>query len=78
MKVAVKILPRNEVLDSQGRTVEKTLNSHNYPVSNCRVGKYIELEVEASSAEEAQQKVKAMAEFILFNPMTESYQLEVL
>ena len=78
MKVGVKILPRLEVLDSQGRTVTKTLQSNKFSVNDCKVGKYIEIEVDAASKDEAMAEVKKMAEFVLYNPLTENYTLEVL
>ena len=78
MKVGVKILPRKEVLDSSGRTVTKTLQGNNFKVSDCRVGKYLELDVTASTPEEAKEQVQKMAEFVLYNPLTENYTLEVL
>lgn len=78
MKVGVKILPRKEVLDSQGRTVTKTLQSNKFSVSDCKVGKYLEIEVDAKTEQEALDEVKKMAEFVLYNPLTESYRLEVL
>jgi len=78
MKVGVKILPRKEVLDSGGRTVTKTLQSNKFSVNDCKLGKYLEIEVEAASADEALAEVKKMAEFVLYNPLTESYTLEVL
>lgn len=78
MKVGVKILPRNEVLDTQGRTVSKTLRQNGKNLSGCRVGKYIELDVEATHVEEAMNQAKDITEFVLYNPLTESYELEVL
>lgn len=78
MKVGVKILPRTEVLDSQGRAVEKTLSHHGKTLNSVRVGKYIQLDVPAESKEQALQKAKEIAEFVLYNPLIESYELEIL
>lgn len=78
MKIGVKILPRPEVLDSQGRAVEKTLHQHNYKVGDCRVGKYVQLNFENETEEAALEKAKNIAEFVLHNPLVESYELEVL
>ena len=38
MKIGVKILPRSEVLDTQGRAVEGTLKAHGRAVNAARVG----------------------------------------
>ncbi len=78
MIVGVKILPREEVLDSQGRAVENTLQQHNYTINGCRVGKYIQLNVEASTEDEALKKAKEITEFVLINPLVETFQLEIV
>ena len=77
MKVGVKVLPRPEVLDSQGRAVERVLNQNGKEVQSCRVGKYIQLEVNAKSVEQARAQVKEIAEFVLYNPLIETYELEI-
>ncbi|MCB0364559.1 MAG: phosphoribosylformylglycinamidine synthase subunit PurS [Bdellovibrionaceae bacterium] len=78
MKIGVKILPRNEVLDSQGRAVEKTLSQHGKTVDACRVGKYVQLDIEASNEEQALNKAREIAEFVLYNPLIETFELEVV
>lgn len=78
MKFGVKVMPREVILDTQGRSVEQTLKQHQYAVSSCRVGKYIEVEVPASDEKTATEQVKKMAEFVLYNPLIETYQLEKL
>jgi phosphoribosylformylglycinamidine synthase len=78
MKIGVKILPKNEVLDTQGRAVEGTLKSHNKPVNQARVGKYVQLDISESDQEKALAKAKEITEFVLYNPLIENYELEVL
>lgn len=78
MIVGVKVLPRPEVLDSQGRAVEKTLAQHEKSVGSCRVGRYIELEVAETDPEKALARAKEIAEFVLYNPLIETYKLEVI
>ena len=77
MRVGVKILPRKEVLDTQGRAVEQMLKSNGKGVGACKVGKYIELEIEAQSSEEAEKKVRDLAEYVLYNPLVENYEVEI-
>ena len=77
-KVGVKILPRNEVLDSQGRAVEKTLEHHGKVVGACRVGKYVQLQFDVSDDQKALDQAKEIAEFVLYNPLIETYELEIL
>lgn len=78
MKIAVKILPRDVLLDSQGRAVEDNLKSHHYNLNSCRVGKYVVLDLPSTSKEDALNEAKKMTEFLLINPLIESYELEVL
>lgn len=78
MKIGVKILPKNEVLDTQGRAVEGTLKSHNKPVNQARVGKYVQLDIEESDQTRALAKAKEITEFVLYNSLIETYELEVL
>lgn len=78
MKIAVKILPKKEVLDSQGRTVAKILNNHGKKVSDCRVGRYVVLDVDETDKNKALSKAQEMAEFVLYNPLIETFEMEVL
>ena len=78
MKVGVKILPRKEVLDSQGRAVERTLNHSGKSLESCKVGKYVQLDFGETNREKALEKAKEIAEFVLYNPLIETYELEVL
>ncbi len=75
--VGVKVMPRKEVLDSQGRATLKTLGHHDYSLNDCRVGKYIELKFEKETEAEALEKSKSIAELILHNPLVENYELEI-
>jgi phosphoribosylformylglycinamidine synthase len=78
MKIGVKILPRNEVLDTQGRAVEGTLKAHGRAVQAARVGKYVQLDVSETDEAQALAKAKEIAEFVLYNPLIETYELEVV
>lgn len=78
MKIGVKILPKNEVLDSQGRAVENTLRHHGQTLSGCRVGRYVVLDLNESEKSRAIARATEICEFVLFNPLSETYELEVL
>lgn len=71
-------MPRLEVLDSQGRAVAKTLEQHGRPVDEVRVGKYVELELNEKSEDLALKRAQEIAEFVLYNPLIETFRLEVL
>lgn len=77
MKFGIKVMPREVILDTQGRAVEQTLRLNQQAVQSCRVGKYIEIEVEGTETE-ALKKVQQMTEFVLYNPLIEKYEIEKL
>lgn len=78
MKFALKILPKPEVLDTQGRAVQSTLKSHGFDLHDCHVGKYIVLEVDTSDVKQGKEMATAMAKKGLYNPLIENYELEQL
>lgn len=78
MKIGVKILPKSEVLDSQGRAVESMLRSHGHQVVQSRVGKYIQLEINEAEESRALSRAREMVEFVLYNPLIETFELEVV
>ncbi len=76
--VGVKILPKMEVLDVQGRAIAETLKRGGHSIENCRYGKFIKLAIETGNREEALNKAKEMVESVLCNSLLESYELEIL
>jgi phosphoribosylformylglycinamidine (FGAM) synthase PurS component len=74
-KFGIKIMPRQVLLDTQGRAVEQSLKLNQMPVESCRVGRYIELEIEGS---DALSKAKKIAETVLHNPLIESFEVSPL
>ena len=76
MKIALKILPRPEILDTQGRAVQRTLKARGFDLKNCHIGKYIVLEFDEENKEEAEGLARSMAEKGLYNPLIEDYRLE--
>lgn len=78
MKIALKILPRPEVLDTQGRAVKNTLKAHGFDLEDCHIGKYIVLEFRGKNREDSEKLARSMAEKGLYNPLIEDYQLEFL
>ena len=54
MQVKVFVTPRKGILDPQGRTVEHALQSLGFVgVSEVKIGRYITLNIDAKSADEA-------------------------
>lgn len=75
MKVGIRIMPKSEVLDSQGRAVLETLKHHDMKLNACRIGRFVELDVQAQTAQEAIAEAKRVAEFVLYNPLIETYHI---
>ncbi len=74
MKATVLVRPKEGILDPPGEAVEGSLRKLGFPVAAARVGKVVDLEVEAASAEEARAKVDEMCERLLANPLIETYE----
>jgi phosphoribosylformylglycinamidine synthase len=76
-RVIVRLKPG--VLDPQGAAIEQSLHGLGFAgAKNVRVQKLIELDVDAGSADDAKQKLVAMADKLLRNPVIEDYVVEVL
>ena len=77
MKVSVLVRPKAGILDPQGEAVEGSLRKLGFGVSDARVGRLIDLEVESASADEARAQVDEMCHKLLANPLIESYEIEL-
>ncbi|MGZ3725533.1 MAG: phosphoribosylformylglycinamidine synthase subunit PurS [Pseudobdellovibrio sp.] len=79
MKIGIKIMPREVILDSQGRAVEQSMKSNGFSnITDCRVGKFIELNLATSTQEEAKIEVeKMLKDGGLYNPLIEKYEIQL-
>ena len=77
MRATVLVRPKPGILDPQGEAVESSLRQLGFPVADARVGRLVDLEVEAGDAEEARAKLAQMCERLLANPLIESYEIEL-
>ena len=74
----INVMPRAEISDPQGQTVERTLPSIGFDgISQVRVDKRITLTVDAPDEESARTIVASASEKILANPVIEDYELEL-
>jgi len=78
MKATILVRPKAGILDPQGEAVESALEHLGFAVAGARVGKVIDLEVEAADAAEAKAQVEKMCEQLLANPLIESYEVEIV
>ncbi len=77
MKATVLVRPKEGILDPQGQAVEQSLRKLGFDVAQARVGRVVDVEVDAASADEAHAKVDEMCKQLLANPLIESYEIEV-
>jgi phosphoribosylformylglycinamidine synthase len=79
MKTRVFVTLKPSVFDPQGNTITEALHQMGYAgVGDVRQGKYFELDVDASSADQARTVVSEVAHKLLANPVIESYRIEVV
>jgi phosphoribosylformylglycinamidine synthase len=77
MKATVLVRPKPGILDPQGQAVEGSLRHLGFPVDGVRVGRVVDLEVEADDAADARAQVERMCEQLLANALIESYEIEL-
>ncbi|MGN6195768.1 MAG: phosphoribosylformylglycinamidine synthase subunit PurS [Ginsengibacter sp.] len=74
----IKIMPLKELLDPQGKAVLGGLaNLGIKSVKDVRIGKHIQLNVEANSTEEARSIAQEAAEKLLANPVMEEFTISI-
>ena len=75
---SVTVLPKPSVNDPQGLAVLGGLHSLGFGgVEQVRVGKHIDVRLEAASEQEAARQLTEMCEQLLANTLIESYRVEV-
>jgi phosphoribosylformylglycinamidine synthase len=78
-RFAVNVLPKAGILDPQGRAVEGSLGHLGIEgVSSVRVGRRVELSVEAGDDVTARAIAERLAAELLSNPLIESFSVERL
>ena len=77
MKATVFVRPKQGILDPQGEAVERSLRKLGFDVSGARIGRLIDLDVEAGSVADARAQVERMCAELLANPLIESFEVQV-
>ena len=75
MKATVLVRPKPGILDPQGEAVRGSLGHLGFGVGAARVGRLIDLELDAPDPETAREQVDAMCRQLLANPLIESYEI---
>ncbi|CAN5858396.1 phosphoribosylformylglycinamidine synthase subunit PurS [soil metagenome] len=75
-RVAVHVVPRQGLLDPQGKAVADALHSLGFgSVASVHVGRHLVLELEASDEAAAREQTKRMCAQLLANPVTEDFEI---
>jgi phosphoribosylformylglycinamidine synthase len=78
MRATVLVRPKQGILDPQGQAVESSLRELGFSVGAARVGRVVDLDVEAGDAAGAREAVERMCEELLANPLIETYEIELV
>lgn len=75
-KINIKI--RDTILDPQGKAVEHSLKSLGFnSIIDTRIGKYVELKIDALSEDDAKKITEETCKKLLANPVMEDYEFIV-
>jgi len=77
VKATVLVRPKPGILDPQGEAVESSLRQLGFSVAGARIGRVVDLEVDASNPAAARTEIERMCEQLLANPLIESYEIEI-
>jgi phosphoribosylformylglycinamidine synthase subunit PurS len=77
VRATVLVRPKAGILDPQGQAVESSLRHLGFAVDEARVGRVVDLEVDAADAADARAQIERMCEQLLANPLIESYEIEL-
>jgi len=73
----VLVRPKQGILDPQGQAEESSLRQLGFSVDGARIGRLVDLDVDATDAASARAEVERMCEQLLANPLIESYEIEL-
>lgn len=77
-KVTVIVKRKTAILDPQGKAVEQGAKLLGYEnVSQTRIGKYIEFDLNISNRSDAEKEVIDYAEKLLSNPVMEDFEYKL-
>jgi len=77
VRATVVVRPKQGILDPQGQAVASSLRALWFPVDEARVGRVVDLEVDADDAAAARAQLERMCEQLLANPLIESFEIAV-
>jgi phosphoribosylformylglycinamidine synthase PurS subunit len=75
VKATVLVRPKEGILDPQGEAVQGSLRKLGFSVGQVRIGRVIDVDVDAPGGEDARAEVERMCAELLTNPLIESYEI---
>ena len=79
MKIYVKIMPKEGVLDPQGKAIENSLKRLGFTdVQEARQGKIVELNLDIKNEEDALALTREMSERLLANMVIEDFEISII
>jgi phosphoribosylformylglycinamidine synthase len=77
-KANIEVTLRSSILDPQGKAAQHALHNLGFAsVDRVRIGKHVELWIDAPSAEEAKKVAEAACAKLLANPVMEDFRIAV-
>ena len=76
MKISAIVTLKKDVLDPQGKVVEKTLKNMGYNnIENVRQGKFFEIEINDNDKKKAESVIEEICKKLLTNMVIEDYSI---
>jgi phosphoribosylformylglycinamidine synthase len=76
-KAGIYVTLRPSVLDPAGTAVQHALQQMDYAVESVRIGKYIEITLDAADQSTASAQLHLACDQLLTNPVIENYRFEL-
>lgn len=79
MRARVFVRLKRGILDPQGTAVKRALEGLGYrEVEDLRVGRVLEMELDATQPDQARGRLEEMCRRLLANPVTEEFTVEIV
>lgn len=77
-KAEIDVMPLDALLDPQGKAVTNSMKNIGLPeIENVRIGRHVQLSVEAANKSEAEAKVEQACKKMLANAIMEKFSFSV-
>jgi phosphoribosylformylglycinamidine synthase len=77
VRATILVRPKPGILDPQGEAVLGALRHLDFAVGDVRIGRVVDIELEAADPAQARAEVERMCEQLLANPLIESFDIEL-